>query len=175
MIIIKYGYRITEEADSIHSNDVEGMEKFLEKYRNVLHPTYYLNLGVKLSLSQLYGKINGYIIHELTDAQLMRKEELCKEILKIFDVIEPGYTRLRGVTLYELHAPIMILTTRNFEKQTISKTELRHKLKEVIRYLEEASEILSFEPETCSEGIMGVAAKDALVRIRDWGKIVGKM
>lgn len=82
--------------NEIDCNDVEGMEKFLEKYRNVLHPTHYLCLGVKLSLSQLYGKITGFIIHELSDDLLIRKQNICKEILKIFDVIEPGFSRLRG-------------------------------------------------------------------------------
>lgn len=72
------------------------MELFLQKYRNVLHPTHYLCLGVKLSLSQLYGKVNGYLIHELRDELLYRKMEICKEILKAFDVVEPGFTRLRG-------------------------------------------------------------------------------
>lgn len=151
------------------------MEKFLEKYRNVLHPTHYLCLGVKLSLSQLYGKISGYLIHELNDEQLKRKENLCKEILKIFDIIEPGYTRLRGVTLYELHAPTMVLTTRCFEKCSITKQELKSRLKEVIKYLEEANIILSYEPGTSSEGIMGKAAKEALAKTKDWEKILKKL
>lgn len=38
---------------------------------------------------------------------------------------------LTGVTLYELHAPLMILTTRDFEKKAISKETLRKRLKEV--------------------------------------------
>lgn len=32
----------------------------------------------------------------MSDEELRRKMEICKEILKIFDVIEPGYTRIRG-------------------------------------------------------------------------------
>lgn len=167
--------RISEEIEDIDNSDIPAMEKFLEKYRNVLHPTHYLCLGIKLSLTQLYGKVHGYFIHELSDELLRRKEALCKELMKIFDVIEPGFTRLRGVTLYELHAPIMILTTREFEKQSIDKTELKRRLKEVMKYLEEASIILGFEPETCSEGIMGKAAKDAMVKIKDWGKIIGRL
>lgn len=69
----------------------------------------------------------------------------------------------------------MILTTRLFERQLLNKNELRNRLKEVVRYLEEASIILSFETENSSEGMMGVAAKDALVKIKDWSKIIGKM
>ncbi|KRT79705.1 SET domain-containing protein [Oryctes borbonicus] len=167
--------RIQTEIDSIDSNDVESMEKFLDKYRNVLHPTHFLCLGVKLSLSQLYGKITGYLLHELPDDLLYRKMEICREILKIFDVVEPGLTKIRGVTLYELHAPLMILTSRQFENQSISKSILKQRLKEVVRYLEETSHILSYEPENSSEGIMGKAANDALLKIKDWGKIIGRI
>lgn len=80
-----------------------------------------------------------------------------------------------GVTLYELHAPIMILITRQFERQELSKNELRCRLKEVVSYLTEASMILSFEPEYSSEGMMGVAAREALNKIKDWEKIIGKI
>ncbi|XP_018323549.1 SET domain-containing protein SmydA-8-like [Agrilus planipennis] len=166
--------RITQEVDSIDCNDIERMEEFLEKYRNVLHPSHYLCLGVKLSLSQLYGKINGYLINELTDEQLTRKREICREIMKIFDIIEPGYTRLRGVTLYELHAPIMILTTRQYEQEDITKSELRRRLKEVVKCLEQANIILGSESPSSAEGMMGIAAKDALEKIRNWEKIIGK-
>ncbi|XP_022900337.2 SET domain-containing protein SmydA-8 [Onthophagus taurus] len=167
--------RIQSEIDEIDCNDVKKMEYLLEKYRNVLHPNHYLCLSLKLSLSQLYGKINGFLIHELTDELLERKIEICREILKIFDVLEPGYTRIRGVTLYELHAPIMIMVSRKFEKQQITKSELKNLLREVVRYLEEASVILSYEPSSTSEGIMGIAAKEALGRIKDWGNVIGRI
>lgn len=40
-----------------------------------------------------------------------------------------------GITLYELHAPLMVLTTRDFEKRAITKDNLRERLKEVSRQL----------------------------------------
>ncbi|XP_017777901.1 PREDICTED: protein msta-like [Nicrophorus vespilloides] len=167
--------RISREIDALDSNDLKGLEAILSKYRNVLHPTHYLFLEIKLNLSQLYGKINGYLIHELDDEQLQRKMDICKEIIRIFDVIEPGFTRLRGVTLYELHAPVLVLTTRQFERQLLNKTQLRYRIKEVIRYLEEARIVLGYEPRNSPEGIMGVAAEDALDRMREWGKVVGRI
>lgn len=74
--------------------------------------------------------------------------------------------------MYELHAPLMILTTRGVEAHTISYRELRSRLKEVAACLEESSIILSFEPETSHEGMMGVAAKEALIRMREWQRII---
>lgn len=69
----------------------------------------------------------------------------------------------------------MILLTRDMEDQSPAKSELRTRLKEVLKYLTEASIILSYEPENSPEGIMGMAAKEALVQIRDWESIVGKL
>lgn len=93
----QYFDRISQELESIDSSSIRGLETFLQKYRNVLHPTHYLCLSAKLSLSQLYGKIQGYLIHELPDDLLERKRDICKEIIRVFDVIEPGFTRLRGI------------------------------------------------------------------------------
>ncbi|KAF5288754.1 hypothetical protein FQA39_LY15245 [Lamprigera yunnana] len=167
--------KISKEVEILDSNDIEGMEAFLQKYRNVLHPNHYFCLHIKLFLSQVYGKVSGYIINDLSPEFLNRKMDICKEIMEVFDIIEPGFTRLRGVTLYELHAPIMMLTTKSYEEGRLTKTELRRRLKEVLTYLEEAALILGYEPESSSENLMGGAAKEALGRIKNWEKIIGKL
>lgn len=167
--------RLTDEYDQIDANDVPGFENFLHKYRNVLLPSHYLCLSAKHSLSQLYGKVTDYMIHEMPDTELNRKIEICRDLMKVFDVIEPGYSRLRGVTLYELHAPLMILTTRDFEKKAITKESLRNRLKEIVQYLQESALILGFEPAHSSEGLMAAAARDALKKIKTWEQIIGKI
>ncbi|XP_035444080.2 SET domain-containing protein SmydA-8 isoform X1 [Spodoptera frugiperda] len=167
--------RLTDEYELIDANDVRGFEGFLHKYRNVIHNTHYLCLSAKHSLSQLYGKVAEYMIHEMPEAELNRKIEICRDLMKAFDVIEPGYSRLRGVTLYELHAPLMILTTRDFEKKAITKDNLRTRLKEIVKYLTESALILGFEPSQSSEGLMATAARDALKKIKTWEQIIGKI
>ncbi|XP_022197560.2 SET domain-containing protein SmydA-8 isoform X2 [Nilaparvata lugens] len=167
--------RIQNGLDSIGMDSVVDLENFLKKYEKVLHPQHYIMIAAKYSLSQLYGKAPGYVIHQLSDDLLMRKRDICSELLKVFDVIEPGYSRLRGVTLYEIHAPIMILFTRRFEANSIQKKEVKIELKQVIRYLREASTILNFETENSMEKIMGKAATEALERMKDWERIIGKL
>ncbi|XP_022823209.1 protein msta-like isoform X1 [Spodoptera litura] len=167
--------RLTDEYEQIDANDVRGFEDFLHKYRNVIHSTHYLCLSAKHSLSQLYGKVAEYMIHEMPEAELNRKIEICRDLMKAFDIIEPGYSRLRGVTLYELHAPLMILTTRDFEKKAITKDNLRTRLKEIVKYLTESALILGFEPSQSSEGLMATAARDALKKIKTWEQIIGKI
>lgn len=69
----------------------------------------------------------------------------------------------------------MILLTRQMESQPMSKSDIKATLKEVVKYLTEAKVILSYEPEHSAEGMMGEAAKDALLQIKEWEKIVGKI
>jgi hypothetical protein len=88
------------------------------------------------------------------------------------EVTRNNVSIVAGVLLYELHAPLMILTTRGVEAHTISYRDLRSRLKEVATCLEESSIILSFEPKTSHEGMMGIAAKEALIRVREWQRII---
>lgn len=138
---------------------------YFNRYRNVLHKNHYLNLSVKHSLCQLYGRTEEYLLSDMDSAGLKHKENYCRDLLEVVNILEPGYSRLRGVTMYELHAPIMLQTTRSFEEKRISTAELKRRLKEVISLLKESSIILSFEPEGTQEAEMGMAAKDALDRM----------
>ncbi|KOB68101.1 Uncharacterized protein OBRU01_18716 [Operophtera brumata] len=73
---------IRASFDQIDANDVPGFESFLHKYRNVVVPGHYLCLSAKHSLSQLYGKVPLYMIHEMTERQLHRKIEICRDLMK---------------------------------------------------------------------------------------------
>lgn len=71
----------------------------------------------------------------------------------------------KGVIMYELHAPIMIQATRLFEAHEITTSDLKRRLREVVKLLKESEQILAMEPEGSSENTMAVAARDALKRI----------
>lgn len=135
------------------------------RYRNVLHKNHYLNLSVKHSLCELYGRTEEYLLNTMSPEELKRKEDYCRDLLQVIDVLEPGLSRLRGVVMYELHAPVMLQTTRLFEEKRITTTELKRRLKEVVKLLKDSANILSFEPEGTPEADMGMAAKDALSRM----------
>lgn len=104
-------FRLTDEFELIDANDVRGFENFLHKYRNVLHSTHYLCLSAKHSLSQLYGKVVEYMIHQMPEAELNRKIDICRDLMKVFDVIEPGYSRLRGELFFSCFFVSVVLVT----------------------------------------------------------------
>ncbi|KAG8322789.1 hypothetical protein J6590_015780 [Homalodisca vitripennis] len=167
--------RIDKEIKSLDHNNVEELEISIRHYSGILHRNHYLILGLKYTLSQLYGKSAGYLIHQMTEAMLERKKQVCEDILQMFDVLEPGLTRTRGLTMYELHAPIMVLTIQRFENHKISKGDLCRSLRRVAAYLRDCCKILKFESDKSQEGSIKKAAQDALVQLKSWEPVVGKM
>jgi hypothetical protein len=115
----------------LNPNCIKDFEDYLKRYANVLHQNHYLMLSAKHSLCQLIGRSDGFLINELTLNQLQRKEQYCRDLLAVINVFEPGMSRLRGVICYEMHAPMMIMITREFENKTINSNQLKSRLKEV--------------------------------------------
>jgi hypothetical protein len=123
--------KLFNELDAIDANDIYEYEQFLTKYRNVLHKNHYLFLSAKHSLCQLYGRSENFLIQNMSIEKLKLKEVYCRDLLNVIDKFEPGLSRLRGVIIYELHAPIMIQATRAFEQKNIDIKEFKRRLKEV--------------------------------------------
>lgn len=92
---------IQADIDSLEEYDmtpqaIEAREQLIKKYKSVLHPkNAYLTI-LRSTLGTLYGKVEQYMMDELPDLLLERKIEFCREVLKVLDIIEPGYTRIRG-------------------------------------------------------------------------------
>lgn len=156
---------IQAEIESVEmSSDAEGIEAreaIFKKYRSVLHPKNAYMTMLRAALSQLYGKAEGYTLEDLPDLILERKVELCNQLLEVVNVIEPGHSRIRGITLYELHSPLLVLARHQYASDTINKDVFRNKLKDAIRILGESVEILEKEPPSTLEGQLGLIAKQA--------------
>lgn len=44
----------------------------------------------------MYGRIDEYLLEDLPDVVLEHKADMCRLLLQVLDVVEPGYTRVRG-------------------------------------------------------------------------------
>lgn len=83
---------------------------------------------------------------------LERKYRLCQDLLETLNKIEPGISRLKGIILYEMQIPLLILSYRQYDAGEINVNELHTKLLEVERILREAIRILLYEPRSSPEG-----------------------
>ncbi|XP_022921191.2 SET domain-containing protein SmydA-8-like [Onthophagus taurus] len=161
---------IQEEIDQAEAMEqdasaIETKESLYRKYRSILHPRHAYFTILRISLAQMYGKVEGYTMDILPNILYERKIELCQNIMENINVLEPGYTRLRGTILYELHAPIIMLARNLYNVDVINKDELRSKLQEAIKLLKESSEILTLEPENSQEGMIGKMANQAYIQL----------
>lgn len=111
-----------------------------------LHETNTFVLQIKYALTQLYGNYDGFrwegellmranfivfmfkffffsfLIRriDLGDTDLSRKIALCKELLSVAEIIEPGQSLFRGKLLIDLQESLSIQTERKLQEQTIS-------------------------------------------------------
>lgn len=90
-------------------SSIEQREYIFRKYRSVLHPKHAFMTLMRHSLSQLYGRVEGYMLDDLPDILLERKAELCRDLLQVLNVIEPGYSRMRGKINFYILKKMLIL------------------------------------------------------------------
>ena len=63
----------------------------------------------------MYGRCKGREMQDLTESDLVRKQRLGLEAMEVLDVVEPGISGVRGLVLYELHLPFVMLTQMRFQ------------------------------------------------------------
>lgn len=113
----------------------------------------------------MYGRVDEYMLDDLPDIILEHKIEMCHLILQVLNSVEPGYTRMRGLILYELHAPLLFIAKSQWNAGVIDNAGLKPKMTEAANVLKEAATILSLEPEDTPEGQIGIVAKQSLIQL----------
>lgn len=102
------------------------LEELIDKLTKFLHENHYHLFAIKHMLLQRYGHENGYSLEQLTDQHLLRKINLCEELLKIVDILDPHMIRLTlytGIILYELFTALTETVKRKIKKKEISKID----------------------------------------------------
>ena len=69
---------------------VDHIEKFLQKYDQVLHPLNYVMTTMKMKLGCLYGNCPEYTLENMNKTQKMRKLQVCQEALKPLAILDEG-------------------------------------------------------------------------------------
>lgn len=147
------------------SDGIAAREAVLKKYHSVLHPRHAFNTMLRHSLSQMYGRVDEYLLDDLPDVVLEHKVDMCRLLLQVLDVVEPGYSRVRGMTLYELHAPLLFMAKTLWNAGVIDEAGLKSKMTESANYLKEAAAILSLDPPDTPEGRIGIVAKESIIEL----------
>lgn len=84
--------KIGKDMDEIQEKwgDISAMEEFMRKSSKVLSPNHFYLLEIKVELAQVYGRTPDEPLHALAPKKLLRKIQLCEELLTVLSKIIPG-------------------------------------------------------------------------------------
>lgn len=105
-------------------SQMDKIELSIAKYSCILHPNHYLLIEMKQKLAAIIrhmGEMNSDYCK--SEKLLSRKIELCKEIVPLLDILQPGISRLKGIALYEQFLPLMQLSKIYYQEKSISLDE----------------------------------------------------
>lgn len=90
---ISEGWLLIEETDS---TDLKKLESLLNECLKTFPPTSNIIIEIK---QKIIACLRDIIMREpsISKVVLKRKIELCKDLLKVVEIIEPGISRLKGI------------------------------------------------------------------------------
>ncbi|OXU17269.1 hypothetical protein TSAR_015909 [Trichomalopsis sarcophagae] len=147
--------QIGKEMASMRKNDAGACRSFTKKYASKLHDNHYYMTDVKLALAQMIGQQTGGL-PALDNETISEKILICKKLDDLLKTIVPAENRVRGLVLFEMHAAVAEFARRQDREQ------LYDILRESKRLLNEAYQLLKYEPELLPEGIIAKTAKKNL-------------
>lgn len=110
--------------------DINDIESFISKYSKLLHPNYYLLIEAKQKLASIIHQIIPQILHaraptaiKYFEKLLKYKIDLCKEFISILDILQPGISRLKAITLYEEFVCLEHLARLYYQQKSINHNE----------------------------------------------------
>lgn len=124
-------------------------ENVLTKYSKILHPNHHLLVSLKENLIDMYGwQLSNQIDNEVVIIECLdRKIALCREVLRVLDVIQPGLNRARAMLNYEIYTSIGAIIKKN----SASVANRGQHIDEAKRLLNECLTVFEWEDETSLE------------------------
>ncbi|KAL1494115.1 hypothetical protein ABEB36_009764 [Hypothenemus hampei] len=155
---------IEEARRRIHDLDptmgVQALEALYKTLLLTFHPNHYLMLELKQIMINFYSKSPP------TKQNLNRKIDLCGSLMSVFSKIEPGISRIRALTMYELQSAIVDISNKQFKDKDINEEELIKELQTAEKILKDSVKFLLYEPKNSPEGRMAQMALNELKLLR---------
>ncbi|CAK1555740.1 unnamed protein product [Leptosia nina] len=140
----------SDKLDVINKKDEKELEEYIRNVSLVLAPNHYLLIDAK---QRLAGVLRDAISREPrpTKKMMRRKVDLCQELLPVLEVLSPGISRTKAITMYELHLGIVQLAKKMFDARDITAPKYLDELLSAEKYLKSSLEMLLIEPGNSPE------------------------
>ncbi|KAM7343123.1 uncharacterized protein ACRADG_010265 [Cochliomyia hominivorax] len=132
--------------------NLEEFEILLKRLKKILHPQHYMIIDVKQNIAAALRAIINDISCCPQRHVYERKIELCRDILKVLNIVAPGISRLKAIVLYELSSTWAEYNRMLYQTKELKKNELQQLLQESEGMLRESIRMLLYEPKETPEG-----------------------
>lgn len=97
------------------TENIKLCENVLTKYSRILHPNHQLLVNLRENLIDMYGwQLSNQIDNDSVILDCLdRKIALCREVLSVLSVIQPGLNRARAMLIYEIYTSIGAIIKKN--------------------------------------------------------------
>lgn len=153
------------ESTVLPSSSVKRSEQFLRERGDVLHPNNGIMVAMKARVCGMYGRCKGHEMQHLTESDLVRKQRLGLEAMEVLNLVEPGISGVKGLVLYELHLPFVMLTQMRFQLGKMGMEQAGKDFRKGLTYLKESLEILQFESEGTLQKSIYHGSKDSALKL----------
>ena len=162
---------LQKETAVLNSNNLKEVMRVLNKFSQLLHPNHGVLTELKQFLISGLGRLPGYAIVEMKESDHLQKISLCRQVLEVLDIVDPGLSLGRGLMLFELHSTLVMVSNMEFEKNQNANSMLS-RLLEAETYLKEASKILTVEPPNSPYGQLAGTVKHSMADLTQYIKSV---
>lgn len=104
---------VAADMEQLDRNNMKAVKQLLTKFSALLHK----NNGVLVELKQILvsgiGRLPGFEMQDLREADHKEKIVLCDEVLTVLNKVEPGLSLGRGLMLFELHSSVVMVRPAN--------------------------------------------------------------
>lgn len=133
------------QVENLSRYDLEGNLAALKKLRQFLHCNHAILTELRTRIIPIFTRQPGKTTHDFPDETLDAKRQLCRENLKVLNVVSPGLTIQRGGVLFELQECDFFLAKRKAEEGLMSEPDLLNVMKNCKRILLECRQCLTKE------------------------------
>ncbi|TRY73393.1 hypothetical protein TCAL_09913 [Tigriopus californicus] len=133
---------LEDEAEEFKTIDPVQVEEKLKAWLKVLHPNHYLILKLKKRMLDVLSLLPDPEDEAEFRKKLERQIALGTALLKVVEILEPGFSLSKGRILRQLHVPRITLAKIKFKNTEIDKGEFLKMTAEAIRNMKTAVKCL---------------------------------
>lgn len=152
------------------AGSVEALEDMLEKSARLLNPNHYVVTLVRVKMNaayirlaqRMFGEGGDYSDQQEPAEVYMRRKDLLDDIHRVVEIVDPGLTRRRGLSCFEMSTCHLQLGRLLYESERFPLEEFMQLLGNEIDTLKEAIDCLEDARDGTNEANIHYRAQCAL-------------